>query len=149
MIAVDPGEGVAGADAVFGLSKGDLRPDPFLSLPFPNTTFRKDPLRFRGDFTGVSCAAAPAGEELAALFACGTSRISPSLVRRMFRRDNRFPDIERLCDVDDFLFSNGLGVSSSILGNGMAVSLSFESCDGVLISGQCDGRHGGMVLQTE
>lgn len=61
----------------------------------------------------------------------------------IFRRDRRLPDIERLCELGDFFFSDGLGGSSSTAGNGMAESFSLDSEVGVLIVLRRDERHGG------
>lgn len=143
--AVESADGLMAVAAGFGLNNGDRLPEPFRSLPFPSTAFRSDPLRLRGDLDCISCAALPVVGEFATALDGPASRTSPSLVRRILRRDRRLPDMERLCDVGDFLFSNGLGVSSSILGNGMAESFSFSSDVGVLIVLQrSDERHGGI-----
>lgn len=145
LVVVESADGlVAVADAIFGLNSGDLLPDPFRSRPLPKTAFRSDPLRFRGDLDCMSCAALPVREGLVIALEGPASRTSPSPVRRILRRERRLPDIERLCEVGDFLFSNGLGVSSSILGNGMAESLSFDSRVGVLIMLRSDEQHDGV-----
>lgn len=95
VIGLDSADGVTTRDADFVPNKGDLLPDPFRSLPFPKTAFRKEPFLFRGDLDCVSCAALIVSELLAVL-EDPTSRVSLSAVRRMFRRDSRLPDMERL-----------------------------------------------------
>lgn len=147
VIAVVSVGGLVAVDATLGLNRGDLLPEPFRSLPFPNTAFRRDPLRFRGDLDCISCAVLLFREVFAVGLEGPVSRLSSSPLRRILSREKRLPDIDLLCDEGDFLFSDCLGVSSSILGNGMAESLSFESVIGVLIMVQHNERHGEMSLQ--
>lgn len=80
---------------VFGLDKGDFLSRPFLSLPLPKTAFRSDPFRFRGGLVCVSSVTLLLNGDLEGLGG-PVSVVSPSPVRRTFKREKRFPDIERL-----------------------------------------------------
>lgn len=75
---------------------------------------------------------------------------SPSLVRRMFRRDKRLPEMERLwVAVGGFFFSSARGDSSSIFGNGMAESISLDSEADVLMVARVNERHGDQTTRHE
>lgn len=129
------------AAVVLGLDNGDFLSEPLRSLPLPKTAFRKDPLRLREGLDCTSAIALRLGDGLVAVLGGSVSKVSPSLVRRILRRDSMLPEIDRLCVVGDFFLSDVLGVSSSIAGNGMAASFSFDSEVDVLIMSRRDERH--------
>lgn len=78
----------------FGVDNGDFFSELLRSRPLPSTAFRSEPLRLRADLLCASdIALRPLGEPRSVL---SLSLFSPSLVRKMFRRERRLPEIERL-----------------------------------------------------
>lgn len=111
----------------FGLESGDFLSEPLRSLALPRTAFRSEPLRLRLLlFWSASDMALRPGVRVArSLFSL--SLFSPSLVRSMFNRESKFPEIDLLCVVAGLFFSLDLGVSSWMVGNGIGDSASFVS----------------------
>lgn len=153
MVSTCVGGVVAAVFGGFGLDKGDFFSEPLRSLALPSTAFLREPLRLRLllFWKASDMALRPVVAEVRSF---SLSLFSPSVVRRMFKRERRLPEIDLLCGVAGLFFSLrlALGVSSWMVGKGTGDSASFASVAESFIArqmivGHCDHSCSASVKQ--